>query len=304
MILFSLVKANSISTFNNNKSILMKKIFTLAFSILISSQIFAAAEFFVKLNSNGNYTVSLNGQTMISSTNVFRFFDLYAGNYNLKVIENGVFGRVIYDQPVQIQDGFRTVAELNNYSNLNIIAKLPFVQSSWYIDNLQTNQPPYGNNNPSCPKPPKQNHGHWNNGYGNGNNGYGNNNYPNNYPNYPGSYPNNYPNNYPTGSGGNYGYGNSNLMDDASLQTLIQTMKNAAFEDKMIGIAKTALKTSQLKTNQVHQLLGLFSFEQNKLELAKFCYDKTIDKNNYYTLYNDFTFSNYSTQLDKYINSK
>ena len=222
----------------------------------------------------------------------------------LKVIENGVFGRVIYDQPVQIQDGFRTVAELNNYSNLNIIAKLPFVQSSWYIDNLQTNQPPYGNNNPSCPKPPKQNHGHWNNGYGNGNNGYGNNNYPNNYPNYPGSYPNNYPNNYPTGSGGNYGYGNSNLMDDASLQTLIQTMKNAAFEDKMIGIAKTALKTSQLKTNQVHQLLGLFSFEQNKLELAKFCYDKTIDKNNYYTLYNDFTFSNYSTQLDKYINSK
>ena len=63
----------------------MKKIFTLALSIIISSSIFAAAEFFVKINSNGNYTVSLNNQTITSSTNTFRFFDLYAGNFNLKV---------------------------------------------------------------------------------------------------------------------------------------------------------------------------------------------------------------------------
>jgi len=93
-------------------------------------------------------------------------------------------------------------------------------------------------------------------------------------------------------------------MDDASLQTLIQTMKNVSFEDKMLAVAKTALKNRALKTDQVHQLLQQFTFEQNKLEMAKFAYDKTIDKNNYYTLYNDFTFNNYSTQLDKYINSK
>ena len=93
-------------------------------------------------------------------------------------------------------------------------------------------------------------------------------------------------------------------MDDASLQTLIQTMKNVTFEDKMLEVARTALKNAQVKTSQVHKLLQQFTFEQNKLEMAKYAYDKTIDKNNYYTLYNDFTFNNYSTQLDKYINSK
>lgn len=281
----------------------MQKIFTLALSILIGSQVFAAAEFFVKINSNGNYTVSLNNQIITSSTNTFRFFDLYAGYYNLKVYENGFNGRILFDQPVSIAEGFRTVAELDRYSGLKIIAKLPFVQSSWYIDNLITNQ----NNQPSCgttmPNGPKPGHGpHWNNGNQGWNNGNGNNNYPYNN-NYPNGYPNNYPNNYPNG-GGNYGYGYGNVMDDASLQTLLQTMKNVTFEDKMLEVAKTALKSSQVKTNQVHQLLQQFTFEQNKLEMAKYAYDKTIDKNNYYTLYNDFTFSNYSTQLDKYINSK
>ena len=76
-------------------------------------------------------------------------------------------------------------------------------------------------------------------------------------------------------------------------------MKNIAFEDKMIEVAKTALKTRTLKTNQVQQLLQQFTFEQNKLEVAKYCYDKTIDQNNYYTLYKDFTFNNYSSQLAK-----
>lgn len=95
-----------------------------------------------------------------------------------------------------------------------------------------------------------------------------------------------------------------NLMDETGMQSLIQTMKNVSFDDKMFDIAKTALKTRSVKTNQVHQLLQLFSFEKYKLDLAKHLYDKTIDKENYYTLYNDFAFDSYSSQLDKYINSK
>jgi hypothetical protein len=281
----------------------MKKIFTLALSIIICSSMFAAAEFFVRIKNNGNYTVSLNNQTISSNTNIFRFFDLYAGNYNLRVIENNFKGRVVFNQNISIQDGFRTVAELDAYSGLKIIDKLAFVQKSWYIDNIINipPQPVCGTPVPNCPKPntpvcnipPRpncNNNNNWNNGYGN------------NYPNY--NYPNNYPNNFPN-NGGNFGYNNGgNFVDDNTLQSIMQTMKNATFEEKMIEVGKTALKDRVLKTNQVHQLLSLFSFEANKLEFAKFCYDKTIDRNNYYTLYNDFAFNNYSSQLDKYINSK
>jgi len=279
----------------------MKRIFTLALSILTVSNLFATAEFFVRINNNGNYTVSLNNQTITSTSNVFRFFDLYNGTYSLNVFENGLNGRLVFNQPVVINDGYRTVAELDRFYGLKLIDKIPFVQNSWYVDVLQSIQYP-----PICtapvPKPfpskPSCNNG---GGYGHYNGGWSSgcgNNYPyNNYP--PAGHPNSYPNTYP---GGNYGYGN--LMNDASMQMLIQTMKNVTFEDKMIAVAKTALNDRILKTAQVHQLLQQFVFEQNKLEVAKFCYNKTIDKNNYYTLYNDFIFSNYSTQLDKYINSK
>jgi hypothetical protein len=283
----------------------MKKIFTLAFSILMVSQLFAAAEFFVKINSTGNYTVSLNNQIITSPANTFRFFDLYAGTYNLRVVENVFNGRNVFDKPVTITNGYRTVAELDRFFGLRIIEKIPFIQSSWYVDHLQNyqyNQPGWGNQIPNGPKPtcgPTCNHPYGNHGW---NNGFPNTNFPNGYPNnFPNNFPNNYPNNYPYG-GGNFGYGN--IMDDASLQTLIQTMKNITFEDKMLEVARTALKNTQVKTSQVHQLLQQFTFEQNKLEMAKYAYDRTIDKNNYYTLYNDFTFNNYSSQLDKYINSR
>ncbi|MFN8284759.1 MAG: DUF4476 domain-containing protein [Chitinophagales bacterium] len=279
----------------------MKKLSTLLlFSTLLANSIFASSEFFMKINTNGNYTVSLGNQTLSTTSNIFRFFDLTNGNYQLRVIENGYNGRIVYDKPVFINDGFRFVAELDAFNGLNIIQKLPFKQQTWYLDNVQTNTP---NNQPTCntptqncprpygPKPPKHNCYGWNNNPNyNGNNGY---NYNNN---------NGWNNN--TNNNGNYNYSYYNAMSDADLQVLIQTMKNATFEEKMLEVAKTALKDRQLKTTQVHQLLEQITFEANKLELAKYCYDKTIDKNNYYTLYSDFAFSNYSSQLDKYINSK
>ncbi|HUM50250.1 MAG TPA: DUF4476 domain-containing protein [Chitinophagales bacterium] len=283
----------------------MKKLSTLLlFSTFLVNSIFASAEFFMKINTNGNYTVSLGNQTLSTSANVFRFFDLANGNYQLRVTENSYNGRVVYDKPIFINDGFRFVAELDAYNGLNIIQKLPFKQQTWYLDNVQTNtpnnQPTCGTPTPPCPKPkyPKPPRNTCNNGNGNGWNSYPNNN---------GNYNNNnngWNNAGWNNNGNNYNYNNNNLLSDADLQVLIQTMKNASFEEKMIEVAKTALKDRQLKTTQVHLLLEEITFEANKLELAKFCYDKTIDKNNYYTLYNDFSFSNYSTQLDKYINSR
>lgn len=276
----------------------MKKLSTLLlFSTFLVNSILASSEFFMKINANGNYTVSLGNQTLTTTSNIFRFFDLSNGNYQLKVIENNYGGRVLYNKPIFITDGFRFVAELDPNYGLTIIQKLAYTQQSWYIDNVQintpNNQPTCGTPKPYCPKPqcqtpPKRNCGNgWNN---NGNYGYNNNN-------------NGWNNNTNNNSNGSYNY-NNNELSDVELLALIQTMKNASYEEKMIEVAETALKNRQLKTTQVHQLLEQITFEKNKLELAKFCYDKTTDKNNYYTLYNDFAFSNYSSQLDKYINSR
>ncbi len=259
----------------------MKKVSTLAISIFLCSSIFAAAEFFLKINPRGNYTVSLNNQTMTSTTNIYRFFDLYPGNYRLKVYDNRYGNRLVINRTISIAEGFRTVAEIESYFNLRIIDRIPFVQRTWYIDNLLNGPPVCNYPLPNCPP------------IGNGNNNTSGHNHNDDDDRDP-------YNNYPYGGYGN----NGNLMDDAGLQSLIETMKHVTFEEKMIEVAKTALKGKQLATAQVHQLLIQFAFEKNKLELAKYCYDITTDKRNYYTLYNDFTFSSYSSELDKYINSR
>lgn len=258
----------------------MKKVSTLAVSIFLCSSMFAAAEFFLKINLRGNYTVSLNNQTMTSTTNIYRFFDLYPGNYRLKIYDNRYGNRLIVTRTVTIAEGYRTVAEVEPYFNFRIIDRIPFIQRTWYIDNLLNTPPICTDPLPNCPPQGNGNH----TGYGNHHDDDDHNPY----------------DNYPYGGYGN----NGNLMDDASIQSLISTMKHVTFEEKMLEVAKTALKGKQITTQQIHQLLIQFAFEKNKLDLAKYCYDITTDKRNYYTLYNDFTFGSYSSELDKYINSR
>ena len=54
------------------KKYLYEKIFTL-FSMLSAVSIFCCIRIFIKLNNNGNYTVSLNNQSITSTSTIFRF---------------------------------------------------------------------------------------------------------------------------------------------------------------------------------------------------------------------------------------
>jgi hypothetical protein len=49
--------------------------------------------------------------------------------------------------------------------------------------------------------------------------------------------------------------------------------------------------------------MGLFSFEDSKLEWAEYAYGKTTDPNNYYQLNDGFTFSSSVDSLNEYIES-
>jgi hypothetical protein len=93
-------------------------------------------------------------------------------------------------------------------------------------------------------------------------------------------------------------------MDNTSIQNLKTTMKNLTFDDNMLQVAKTALKNSAVTTAQIADLMSVFTFDNKKLEFAKYAYDKTIDKQNYYQLNDDFSFNSSATDLDKYIASR
>lgn len=185
----------------------------------------------------------------------------------------GWMQQIIFQENIQLQNGFRYAAELQPQYGLKMLAQIPFVQNEWYIDQLITN------------------------------------NYPNQYP--PNYYPNNYPNqphqqpdwNHQHNSNNN-GWNNYYGMDDNSFKQLRNTVSKSVFDVDKIEVAKSALAKNYITSAQAKELLSLINFESNRLTLAKFCYDKTLDQQNYFTVYDTFTFSSSVNELSDYISKQ
>lgn len=113
-----------------------------------------------------------------------------------------------------------------------------------------------------------------------------------------GGYSNGYNNHNPHQSCGAYG----NIMSHVSFNKLINTLDRENFDTHKFNIAKQALVYNNLTTEQVIVLLNQFTFDSNKLKLAKMAFTKTIDQENYFLVNNSFTFNSSIRDLNKYIN--
>jgi hypothetical protein len=51
-------------------------------------------------------------------------------------------------------------------------------------------------------------------------------------------------------------------------------------------------------------MLSWFSFESTRLEFAKWAYDGTIDRQNYWKLEDEFSFSSSKTELSQHIQGR
>lgn len=111
--------------------------------------------------------------------------------------------------------------------------------------------------------------------------------------------------------GGNYdnrsnrgGYDVSKAMSDNDFSLLLDNISKERFESNMMKSATQVISTSYFTTAQVKQLLQLFTFESNKLELAKKAYEKTVDQRNYYLINDVFNFSSSKDELNRYITQR
>lgn len=78
-------------------------------------------------------------------------------------------------------------------------------------------------------------------------------------------------------------------------------IRNERFDQSRINMAKQIIGSNYLSANQVKELVELFSFEDNKLEIAKYAFARTVDKNAYFILYDAFSFSSTKEALAVYI---
>ena len=92
-----------------------------------------------------------------------------------------------------------------------------------------------------------------------------------------------------------------NAMTSTDFQKAKSSIDKQSFAESKLKVAKQITNANCLSTSQIVEVIGLFSFEGNKLDFAKFAYAKCVDKDNYYQVNDAFSFSSSTDELVNYI---
>lgn len=93
-------------------------------------------------------------------------------------------------------------------------------------------------------------------------------------------------------------------MHGADFSKMKQSVESKPFSDTKMSTAKLATKNSCLSTGQVKEICKLFSMDEDKLTYAKYAYDYCVDKNNFYTVSEVFSFSSTTDDFNQFLESK
>ena len=112
--------------------------------------------------------------------------------------------------------------------------------------------------------------------------------------------------NYGTGSGRaeNHHSGCHVAMSQSAYDNLKRSVDEKPFSDTKMSTAKIATKNACLSTTQIKGICQLFSMDDDKLAYAKYAYDYCVDKTNYYTVSEIFSFSTTTDSFNKFLESK
>jgi hypothetical protein len=91
-------------------------------------------------------------------------------------------------------------------------------------------------------------------------------------------------------------------MSDTEFDRAKESISSKSFEDSKMSIARQITRGNCLTALQVKGIMQLFSFEDSRLEFAKFAYKYTYDKRNYYLVNDAFQFEMTIDELDEFLN--
>jgi hypothetical protein len=90
-------------------------------------------------------------------------------------------------------------------------------------------------------------------------------------------------------------------MDDIAFQTAANAVNAEGFSQTKLKIMKQAFNKKCLNVNQVKALMALFNFENDKLDVAKYCYTRCTNRDDYFLVNESFSFSSSKEELDTFI---
>ncbi|MFO7790326.1 MAG: DUF4476 domain-containing protein [Bacteroidota bacterium] len=105
-------------------------------------------------------------------------------------------------------------------------------------------------------------------------------------------------NNTSTSGNCNYPMGPTDFSDAKS------SIESKSFNDSKLTLAKQIAKNECLESSQVKEIMEILSYEDTRLEFAKFAWDYVYDPQKYYKVNDAFEFEMTIEELDEYLDSK
>lgn len=90
-------------------------------------------------------------------------------------------------------------------------------------------------------------------------------------------------------------------MNTNDFNDKLNTVKNESFDDSKMEKAKFVFDDEHLNSVQVASVCKVFSFDNRKVDFAKWAYKRTVDKKNYYKVVDVLTFDADKKELQNWI---
>ena len=94
-------------------------------------------------------------------------------------------------------------------------------------------------------------------------------------------------------------------ITDEAFADLIKALRAEVMDDTRKALARQMLSgRPRFLSRQIRDLVKLFTFDDTRLEIAKYAYDAVLDSENYYLVNQAFTFNDRKEDLARYIESR
>lgn len=91
------------------------------------------------------------------------------------------------------------------------------------------------------------------------------------------------------------------VMDNQLFKTFLNNVKKEPFKDDRISMINTALVSSDFTSGQCLQLVKLFNFDDDKVEIMKMMYPRIVDKEAFFTVISSLTFSSSKDKMNEFV---
>ncbi|MBV7440572.1 DUF4476 domain-containing protein [Weeksellaceae bacterium TAE3-ERU29] len=111
------------------------------------------------------------------------------------------------------------------------------------------------------------------------------------------------PNKWEIPSRNNSYYGN--VMNNVEFNQFFNYYKEEGdFDRERVSIIENQMQSSLFTAGQIRDLLKEFSFDSSRLEIAKHLFDKCVDRQNFYIVYDVFDFNSNKNELRNYTSGR